>query len=70
MLIHLKYTVYSLLRRICFGCECSVLHASEYHMVSLQSHRSEPATQTSFGVTTADALPHPGFVMGTMTVVT
>lgn len=53
-----------------FGCECSVLYASEYHMISLQPHRSEPATQTSFGVMTADALPHPGFVMGTMTAVT
>lgn len=38
--------------------------------MSLQPHWSEPATQNSSAVMTADASPHPGSAMGTMTVAT
>lgn len=39
-------------------------------MMYLQPRSSEPATRISFSVMMADALPPPGFVTGTMTVVT
>lgn len=45
------------------------LEANVYDLF-LQPHWSEPATQISSAVMTADALPHPGSVTGTMTVVT
>lgn len=69
VIIYLKYTVWFCFRRS-DDDECFVLYAFEYPMMSLQPHRSEPATRTSSGVMMADALPHPGFVTGTMTVVT
>lgn len=42
----------------------------QFNDLSLQPHWSEPATQISFAVMMAGALPHPGSVTGTMTVAT
>lgn len=49
---------------------CCVICSLNVFDLSLQLHWSEPATQISFAVMMAGALPHPGSVMGTMTVVT
>lgn len=48
---------------------CFVIYSLMF-MISLQPHGLEPATQTSFAVMMADASPHPGSVMVTMTVAT
>lgn len=48
---------------------CCVISLMLYDL-SQQSHLSEPATQINFAVMMADALHHPGSVMGTMTAAT
>lgn len=47
-----------------------IIYSLTVYDLSPQPRWSEPATQISSAVMMAGALPHPGSVMGTMTVVT
>ncbi len=64
---HKKYK--SSIKEILIYIECKhKIYSLMLYDLSLQPHWSEPATQISFAVMMAGALPHPGSVMETMTV--